>query len=389
MRAKRSGKELPKPRAEGEPVDRSPLIELHAGFQESSAVMVHRYGPERDYESWRIQTLDPERVGLPSFRFGGEARIFQQSARASAFSIPFECGHFTLSPAELNPAPLFGVGLIDAIPDAAIEATLKEVFVGFPGIKGRVSRLSDGRLGRFGWKAQAATLEGFVLTACAVELGLEVPGHAQAGNPRSPTYRAPGMDLTRAECEALTQFVRGLPAPAERTPSAPAEAAIVTKGRVTFERTGCAACHVPKLGPVEGIYSDLLLHEMGPQLSDTGSYDLVTPGPEENEGTLPGLMPDGPLAFRGASPRSRGLHVASGGPRRYGGCATPARTCMTVGPRPWSRRSPSTAVKPRRSRPRISNCRPGNGKLSCDFSSHWRPRPRSSLGISAARPRIS
>ena len=306
--AKLTGKELPRSRSQGEPVDRNPLIALHAGFRESSSVMVHRYGPERDYESWRIQTLDPERGGLliMTTRFGGEGRTLQQTATALTFSIPFEYGHFTLSRAQLNPAALFGVGLIDAIPDAAIEASTEGPFVSFPGIKGRVSRLPDGRLGRFGWKAQAATLDRFVLTACAVELGLDVPGHAQAENPRSPAYRVPGIDLTRAECQALTQFVRGLPAPIERTPSAPTEAAIVTKGRAAFERIGCAACHVPKLGPVEGIYSDLLLHEMGNPLSDTGSYSPVAPSREENDGTLPGLMPDGPLAFRNAVPPVKG-----------------------------------------------------------------------------------
>ncbi len=157
-RATRRGKELPKPRANDEPVDRNPLMEFHPGFRESSTVMVHRYGIGKGYESWRIRTLDPDRGELFSTRFGGEGATLQRSATALAFSIPVEYGHFTLSRAEINPAPLFGVGLIDAIPDAAIEAVAKESFVGFTRITGRVSRLSDGRLGRFGWKAQAAAL---------------------------------------------------------------------------------------------------------------------------------------------------------------------------------------------------------------------------------------
>ena len=67
----------------------------------------------------------------------------------------------------------------------------------FPEIKGRVSRLKDGRIGRFGWKGQTASLEDFVLTACAVELGLEVPGHHQAGLPiaSKSAAAAPGLDL--------------------------------------------------------------------------------------------------------------------------------------------------------------------------------------------------
>ena len=46
---------------------------------------------------------------------------------------------------------------------------------GFPEIQGRACRLKDGRIGRFGWKGQMASLDDFVLNACAVELGLEVP----------------------------------------------------------------------------------------------------------------------------------------------------------------------------------------------------------------------
>src|SRR5207253_8843473 len=40
---------------------------------------------------------------------------------------------------------------------------------------------------------------------------------------------------------------------------------------------GCAVCHRPKLGDVDGIYSDLLLHDMGRQLSDSGSYTVLEP----------------------------------------------------------------------------------------------------------------
>ena len=43
-----------------------------------------------------------------------------------------------------------------------------------------------------------------------------------------------------------------------------------------FESAGCAACHRPSLGNVDGIYSDLLLHDMGPALSDSGSYYGIT-----------------------------------------------------------------------------------------------------------------
>jgi CxxC motif-containing protein (DUF1111 family) len=306
--AKTNGKELPNPRAEGEAVNRDPLIKFHRGFEESSSISVHRFGPERDYEGWRIQILDSTRLIFRDWNFDGDGHVFQESARALNFSRPFEYGHFTLTRSELNPAPLFGTGLIDSIPDEAIEAaSTRQVMIGFRLIKGRVSRLSDGKIGRFGWKAQASSLDSFVLTACAVELGLEVPGHPQAENPRSPKAKAPGLDLSRSECASLTKYVRGLPAPIENLPSNPVEAATVTKGRVNFEKVGCGACHIAKLGPVDGIYSDLLLHDMGPALSDAGSYSVAPSSDDDNNnGTLPGMMPNGPLAFEGAKPPIKG-----------------------------------------------------------------------------------
>src|SRR5262249_36588561 len=94
-----------------------------------------------------------------------------------------------------NPTALFGAGLIAAIPDAAFEAVAAVVKTKHPEIKGRVCRLEGQRIGRFGWKAQVASLEDFVLTACAVELGLEVPGQAQGGDPLAPAAKAPGLDL--------------------------------------------------------------------------------------------------------------------------------------------------------------------------------------------------
>ena len=45
-------------------------------------------------------------------------------------------------------------------------------------------------------------------------------------------------------------------------------------GEAAFKSIGCAVCHMPKLGEVDGIYSDLLLHDMGPQLADADAYTV-------------------------------------------------------------------------------------------------------------------
>ena len=49
-------------------------------------------------------------------------------------------------------------------------------------------------------------------------------------------------------------------------------------GKALFKSIGCAECHVEKLGDVEGLYSDLLLHAMSPELGDTPSYGAFLSG---------------------------------------------------------------------------------------------------------------
>jgi CxxC motif-containing protein (DUF1111 family) len=191
----------------------------------------------------------------------------------------------SLAASQRNPTALFGAGLIDAIPDAVIEQAAATRHRGFAGVRGRVHRLRDGKIGRFGWKAQIASLRDFTLTACAVELGVNVPGHEQAIVPYKPDYRPPGLDMNEAECDALVAFLAGLPAPKRAASAGTEHAALMEAGEKFFAETGCAACHLPKLGDVEGIYSDLLLHKMGPALSDGAIYGQQLP--ESDEGDLP------------------------------------------------------------------------------------------------------
>ena len=137
-------------------------------------------------------------------------------------------------------------------------------------IRGRVHRLKNWQIGRFGWKAQVATLEDFVLTACANELGLEAPGHGQAVSPLAPDARAKAPDLTLEECDALAAYVQALPAPIQLQEGEPRA---IEAGRASFEEVGCADCHRPRLGNIEGIYSDLLLHRMDPGMAGSGGYN--------------------------------------------------------------------------------------------------------------------
>ena len=142
---------------------------------------------------------------------------------------------------------VFGFGLIDAIPDA-------EILKGVGRAGGRAARLPDGRLGRFGRKATDATLSEFSTAAFAVEQGIEVPG-----------------ELSALDRDLTVDYIRFL-AP----PDAPPQQ---QRGAQVFQRIGCADCHTPmmKTGPSSVkalaykevfLYSDLLLHDLGPGLAD-------------------------------------------------------------------------------------------------------------------------
>jgi CxxC motif-containing protein (DUF1111 family) len=210
-----------------------------------------------------------------------------------------------------NAPPLFGAGLIDGLSDTDLENVLISEP---PEVRGRIHRLKDGRIGRFGWKAQVASLEDFVLTACANELGLEVPGHHQAASPLAPDAQAKALDLTAEECAALVDYVRSLPPPVSFGSTETEGPANIDQGRELFQSIGCASCHAPDVGPVRGIYSDLLLHDMGDEMADAGGYyedDLDSPGaPTSREWRTPplwGVRDSGPYLHDG---RARSLAQA-------------------------------------------------------------------------------
>jgi CxxC motif-containing protein (DUF1111 family) len=189
-----------------------------------------------------------------------------------------------------NTPALFGDNLIDAIPDRAIIANERYQRVRW-GMSpagdeqapvGRVHRLANGKIGRFGWKAQTASLSEFVQAACANELGLGNPFQSQPAPLSQPSYRPAALDLTAEQCDQITSFVASLPKPVETSLTDPLEAAHASAGKRLFSSVGCADCHTPNLGPAEGIYSDLLMHRMSQELQGSGSYnDIPVPDPSK------------------------------------------------------------------------------------------------------------
>ena len=207
------------------------------------------------------------------------------------FSIPTHACQSVIPPeanviARRAPIPLFGAGLIEAIPDATLEALADPDDLDRDGISGRAPLVTDlltgeARVGRFGWKSQRATLLDFGADAYRNEMGITndlFPGEL--------TFRLSARQLAlcdetpdpedivepstgRRGIDNFESFMRLL-APPARGPLSP----LVTLGRQVFDAIGCAACHAPVLttGPSSNplfdrrpvpLFSDLLLHDVG------------------------------------------------------------------------------------------------------------------------------
>ncbi len=287
------------------------LERAHPGLRNGRSAVLHRYGTDPGYASWRASFFVDHRQRAQKAQAGTaeetvETRIGRAAGQASEAGRAVERTTrlkpepgVTLRVSERNTPALFGSGLIDAIP---AEVLILEARSQPAEVRGRVGRVRDGRVGRFGWKAQIGGLHEFVRGACASELGLEVPGHSQPASPLDPLAKAPGIDLGQGDCDALVAYVRALPAPVVVDPDGPRGTPEMREGRRTFAEVGCASCHAPSLGEVRGIYSDLLLHDMGQSLGDSGSSYGIE-GPESPGGPSPGEWRTPPLwGFRDSGP---------------------------------------------------------------------------------------
>jgi len=208
------------------------------------------------------------------------------------------------------PTPVFGAGLIEAIPDSAILANMRanaseKATLGISGhpnahLSGAANHsANDGTITRFGWKAQNKSLLMFAAEAYNVEMGIsnqlfpqerdETPGCLFIPTPNDTlnfTTPPPTNPTTNpaviSDIEAFANFMRMLapPIPAPDTPS-------IVNGRTTFTKVGCAHCHTASLttgkmiasgsstspsaalsNQTAHLWSDLLVHHMGKGLAD-------------------------------------------------------------------------------------------------------------------------
>jgi len=229
------------------------LSKVHPSFvpggkRLQTAFILHRFGVDNAYASFEKKVMEGHAAGSPE---DWAIRISQR-----------------------NTPPVFGAGLIDAITPEMLRDLVKTQAADGR-VTGRVAPGPKGPngavLGHFGWRGQTMSLKEFVLGACANELGLEVPGHHQAADPLNPEAKASGLDMSEEQANHLIAYVAALPAPRQETPADPKKAKAAQRGFASFKTLGCADCHVQDVGPAKGIYSDLLLHDLGPGLGDAVS----------------------------------------------------------------------------------------------------------------------
>lgn len=271
---------------------------------DATSIVLHRHernqtGELNDYQTWLAKRLPQELLDPTTHLPLPLSQVTPIVSPLDSAPRTFRSAGLLTRVTERNTPALFGAGLINSIPDAAIiEQAERQKKHHAPFITGRIPQNPRGEIGRFGWRGQVATLSEFVLAACSVELGLEVPGHSQARpvmarkellaqeakDQAATGGRKPRpFDLTDEQCNSLTTYVASLSAPQSARASGLNQAKSVQRGTVAFEKIGCAVCHVPDVGPVAGLYSDLLLHDMGSNLSDPSPAI-----PELNERTIPG-----------------------------------------------------------------------------------------------------
>jgi CxxC motif-containing protein (DUF1111 family) len=184
--------------------------------------------------------------------------------------------------------PLFGAGLIEAISDETLDLNARQPQP--DGIHGRTSKVLDVtsgkmRVGRFGWKAQQATLLAFAGDAYLNEMGVTNRFFKTENAPNGRTDLLAKYDKVadpedtvdpatgKSDIDHAADFMRFLaPPPALRATTQS------LAGASRFDQARCSACHLPAMftGPSSStalahqpvrLYSDLLLHDMG-RLSD-------------------------------------------------------------------------------------------------------------------------
>ncbi|WP_202717153.1 di-heme oxidoreductase family protein [Thiothrix subterranea] len=201
-----------------------------------------------------------------------------------------------LTSARIGPA-LVGMGLLEAVPEAEILKWADPDDKNQDGISGRANTVWDAAvqqnaLGRFGLKANVATLRQQIAGAFIGDLGITSPlfpheNCSMAETACARTVNGGNPELSAVQLDDITFYHQTLAIPERRQ----RDTAQVQRGQQLFQQAQCAACHRPMLYTAANAkpdllsqriiepYSDLLLHDMGEPLAD-GRPDFAANGYE-------------------------------------------------------------------------------------------------------------
>lgn len=290
----KDGRGHPAETARGNAVSMLVRLSVPAGAEHAEVVKQRGIAPEPTYggqlQDMSIPGVTPEgKVRLDySTHIERFADGFEVELRKPQLAIT-DLGYGPMHPdtqfsVRVAPA-MIGLGLLEAIPEAAILANADPDDLNSNGISGRPNRVfdqvsRDTKLGRFGWKAGQPSLNQQNADAFFNDMGLT-------------TSLLTGSSCTQAQTDCLAMphggepevsdhilslvlfYTRNLAVPARRNVEAPQ----VLAGKTLFHQAGCQSCHVPTFTTGEAAepelanqvirpYTDLLLHDMGAGLAD-------------------------------------------------------------------------------------------------------------------------
>ena len=260
------------PKAEGSVDGKPPIPVPGFGTQLNNRSIVET-NPEGkvkiDYTEQTLTTADGTRVRLrhPSYTFTETYQPIPENVEVSPRVAP----------------AVFGLGLLEAIPEKVVLAYADEADIDRDSISGKPNFVWDVvaqryAIGRFGWKANQPTLRQQVAAAYNDDMGITTSlflTENSAGQPQL-TEHGTTPEVSDEILDVVTFYVQTLAVPARRDVDNPQ----VKQGEQLFAQAQCASCHIPTLrtGVLTGVpsvsnqtihpYTDMLLHDMGPGLAD-------------------------------------------------------------------------------------------------------------------------
>lgn len=234
----------------------------------------------------KVSRFDPVEGCSTLSEHGGDLlqQVVTQSGRTAGLTIE-TIPEVATAVAEIRAPAVYGLGLAARIGEDEILRRADPDDDDGDGISGRPNLDSAGRVGRFGRKAQHATLHGFIEEALRLEMGITTPENPaeerrQGLDLPAGADIAPDPEATEEQLRLLVDYIDLLAPPRRRLPEDPEALADIEEGERIFAFMGCDACHTPTftVGSAESpvfanrrfrLYSDLLLHDMGPELAST------------------------------------------------------------------------------------------------------------------------